>query len=100
MKSRHRLTQKMELFYRNIPPKKQQVAKNKKMRLQVELEFEQNEIKRLAKNTTWKCLVHTCLVQKVLLQNRKLKSLKSFCSKVKNHTRPHPPADSIQKGDT
>ena len=49
MKSRHLLAQKMELFYRNIQPKRQQVAKNEKMRLQVDLEFQQNEIKRLDK---------------------------------------------------
>ena len=49
MKIRHLLMQKMEQFYHNIQPKRQQVAKNEKMRLQVDLEFKQNEIKRLNK---------------------------------------------------
>ena len=39
----------MELFYRDIQPKRQQVAKNERMRLQTDLEFQQNEIKRLNK---------------------------------------------------
>ena len=46
---RHHLAQKMELFYRDIQPKRQQVAKNERIRLQVDLQFQQNEIKRLNK---------------------------------------------------
>ena len=38
----------MELFYHDIQPKRQQVAKNERLRLQVDLEFQQNEIKRLS----------------------------------------------------
>ena len=49
MKSRHLLAQKMGLFYQDIQPKRQQAAKNKRMRLQTDLEFQQNEIKRLNK---------------------------------------------------
>ena len=49
MKSRHLLAQKVELFYHDIQRKRQQVAKNERMRLQVDLEFQQNEIKRLNK---------------------------------------------------
>ena len=47
IKKRHLLVQKMELFYHNIQQKKQQVRKNESMRLQVDLEFQKNEIKRL-----------------------------------------------------
>ena len=47
MKSRHLFAQKMRLFYSDIQPKRQQVAKNERMRMQVDLEFQQNEIKRL-----------------------------------------------------
>ena len=39
----------MGLFYQDIQPKRQQAAKNKRMRLQTDLEFQQNEIKRLNK---------------------------------------------------
>ena len=47
MKSRDLLAQKIELFYRDIQSKRQLVAKNERMRLQTDLEFQQNEIKRL-----------------------------------------------------
>ena len=47
MKSRDLLAQKIELFYRDIQLKRQLVAKNERMRLQTDLEFQQNEIKRL-----------------------------------------------------
>ena len=40
MKSRHLLAQKVELFYQDILPKRQQVAKNERMRLQTNLEFQ------------------------------------------------------------
>ena len=49
MKCRHLLAQKMELFYRDIQLKRQQVAQNERMGLQVNLKFQQNEIKRLNK---------------------------------------------------
>ena len=47
MKSRDLLAQKIELFYRDIQSQRQLVAKNERMRLQTDLEFQQNEIKRL-----------------------------------------------------
>ena len=49
MKSRNLLARKLELFYRDIQPKREQIAKNKKMRLQTDLEFRQNDIKKLNK---------------------------------------------------
>ena len=83
---RHLLAQKMELFYHDIQPKRQQVAKNERLRLQVDLEFQQNEIKRLSEK---------CNVEMFSLPVRggkayaaeQLESLKNFCSKVKKHTR-------------
>ena len=98
MKNRHLLAQKMDFFYCNIQPKRQRIAKNEKMRLQVDLEFQRHEIKRLNKKYNVEMSSHTCVVEKLLLQNRKLENLKSFCSIVKKHTRQLPPAlDSIQK---
>ena len=44
MKSRHILVQNMKIFNRDIQPKRHPVAKNERMRLQVNLEFQQNEI--------------------------------------------------------
>ena len=49
MKSKNLLSKKLELFYRDIQPKREQIAKNKKMRLQTDLEFRQNEIKKFNK---------------------------------------------------
>ena len=49
MKIRDLLARKLELFYRDIQPKREQIAKNEKMRLQIDLEFRQNEIKKLNK---------------------------------------------------
>ena len=86
MKSRHLLAQKMELFYRNIQPKRQQVAKNEKMRLQFDLEFPQNEIKRLDKKHKVE------MISSRMKARQKLESLKSFYLKVKEHTRQLPPA--------
>ena len=43
MKKRHLLTKKMEIFYQEVNEKR----KNSSMRLQTDLEFQQNEIKRL-----------------------------------------------------
>ena len=56
------------------------------------------KLKGWTKNTTWKYLVCLCLREKFMLQNKKLQSLKSFCSKAKKNTRQLPPAlDSILK---
>ena len=45
MKKRHLLKNKMELFYQEVNNKR----KDKRMRLQTDLEFQQNEIKKLNK---------------------------------------------------
>ena len=44
MKKRSNLVNKLEIFYREIQPKRRE---NKRMRLQTDLEFQQNEIKKL-----------------------------------------------------
>ena len=44
MKSRNLLPKKIELFYRDIQQKREQIAENTTMRLQTDLEFSQNEI--------------------------------------------------------
>ena len=49
MKSKNLLSRKLEFFYRDIQPKREQIAKNEKVRLQTNLEFRQNEIKKLKK---------------------------------------------------
>ena len=39
----------MELFYRDFQQKREQIAENTTMRLQTDLEFEENEIKKINK---------------------------------------------------
>ena len=39
MKSKNLLSRKLEFFYRDIQPKREQIAKNEKVRLQTDLEF-------------------------------------------------------------
>ena len=41
------LAKKLEIFYREIDPKRKQIASEDKMRLQTDLEFNQNKIKQL-----------------------------------------------------
>ena len=85
MKSRHLLAQKMELFYQGIQPKRQQVVKNERMRLQTNLEFQQNGIKRLNKKYNVEMFSLRMLGEKLMLQNRKLESLKkAFDQKQKS----------------
>ena len=46
MKSRNLLSKKLELFYRDIQQKREQIAEKATIRLQTDLEFAQNEIKK------------------------------------------------------
>ena len=76
------LSRNLELFYRDIQPKTEQTAKYEKMRLQTDLEFRQNEIKKLNKNLTLKCLAAEYLEEKHPLPNRKLEKSENFFSEV------------------
>ena len=49
MKSRSLLPKKLELFYRDIQQKREQIAEKATIRLQTDLEFAQNEIKKKKK---------------------------------------------------
>ena len=49
MKSKNLLSRELELFYRDIQPKREQTAKKEKMIRQTDLEFRQNMIKKLNK---------------------------------------------------
>ena len=63
MKKKNLLKKKMELFYQEINGKR----KGEKMRLQTDIEFQQNEIKKLNKNNN----VETSRVGKLLLQSKR-----------------------------
>ena len=66
MRKKSNLVQKMELFYKEIEQKRNQ---KEKMRLQVDLEFQ---------NITLKCSVQKLEVEKLLQPNKKLENLKKF----------------------
>ena len=51
MQQQDLLAKKLKLLYDNVSIKR----KKNKMRLQVDQEFQKNEIKDLNKNITWKC---------------------------------------------
>ena len=66
MKNRSLLAKKLEVFFNEIQPKR-----TGKMRLQTDLEFNQNRIKQLNKNLMLTCIIQKFLVVKLLLQSKK-----------------------------
>ena len=70
MKKRHLLSRKIEIFYQEVENKR----KNKRMRLQTDLEFQQNEIKKVNKKHNvemFSTRVREGKGEKHLLQNKK-----------------------------
>ena len=65
MKKKSNLSQKLELFYKEIQPKR---AKGERMRMQTDQEFQQNEIKKLN------------LKYDVDMFSSRIRGVKSFCS--------------------
>ena len=78
MKSRNLSGRKFERFYQDIQPKRQQTAKNEKLRFQTDLEFQQNEIKKLNLKCNVKLLAFVCVEEKHTQPNRKLENSKNF----------------------
>ena len=74
MKSKNLLRKKIELFFGDISKRSDL---NKKMRIQTDQEFKQNEIKKVNKiyNTMLKCSVQKLVGEKHLLRNKKLEIL-------------------------
>ena len=66
MKNRSLPAKKLEVFFNEIQPKR-----TGKMRLQTDLEFNQNRIKQLNKNLMLACIIQKFLVVKLLLQSKK-----------------------------
>ena len=66
MKNRSLLAKKLEVFFNEIQSKR-----TGKMRLQTDLEFNQNRIKQLNKNLMLACIIQKFLVVKLLLQSKK-----------------------------
>ena len=76
----------MELFYKQIEPKREET--DEKLRLQTDLEFQQKEIKKLNEKYNVAFLALKLEVEKLSEPNRKLESLKSYFSRVRNCIRP------------
>ena len=54
------------MFYKDTEPKRDKINDEEKMRIQTDLEFQQNEIRRLNKNIILKCLAEILEVEKHL----------------------------------
>ena len=72
MKKRNLLKKKMELFYQEINGKR----KGEKMRLQTDLEFQQNEIKKLNKRYNVEMFSTRVRSGKVFAAEQKIRELK------------------------
>ena len=97
-KIRHLVAQKMELFYWNIYPKREQVAKNERMRLETDFKFQQNEIKRLNEKCNVEMFSSRVRGGKAYTAEQKIREFKKLLFKSKKATRQLPLAlDSIRK---
>ena len=65
-KKRTLFSKKLEMFYKDTEPKRDKINDEEKMRIQTDLQFQQNEIKRLNKNIILKCLAEILEVEKHL----------------------------------
>ena len=84
MKKRHLLAKKMELFYNDIGEKRNL---NDKMRFQVDLEFQQNEIKKLNKKHNVDMFSTKIRGGKAFAAERKIKELKKLLLRSKNNNK-------------
>ena len=73
----------MKLFYSNIKPKKQQFAKNQKMSLQVDLNFQQNEITKLNEKYNVEIFSSRVRVGKAYVAEQKIREFKKLLLKSK-----------------
>ena len=80
MKKRHLLKKKMELFYEEISNKKS----NETMRLQTDLEFQQNEIKKLNKKHNVEMFSTRVRGGKAFAAEQKIREFKKLLLKTKN----------------
>ena len=72
MKNRSLLAKRLNIFYDNIESKRN----GKRMRLQTDLEFQQNKAKELNKKFDVEMFIQNLVVEKHLLQNKRLQNLK------------------------
>ena len=79
------LARKLELFYKEIEPKREET--NEKMRLQIDLEFQQIETKKLNEKYNVDMFSTKVRGEKPSPPSRKLGSLRSYFSRVRNYIR-------------
>ena len=79
MKKRHLLAKKMEIFYQEVNEKR----KNNSMRLQTDLEFQQNEIKRLNKKYNVEMFSTKLRGGKAFAAEQKIREFKKLLLKMK-----------------
>ena len=79
MKKRHLLAKKMEIFYQEVIEKR----KNSSMRLQTDLEFQQNEIKRLNKKYNEEMFSTKLRGGKAFAAEQKIREFKKLLLKMK-----------------
>ena len=94
MRKKINLVQKMELFYKEIEQKHNQ---KEKMRLQVDLEFQQNEIKKLNQKYNVEMFCTKIRGGKAFAAEQKLENLKKFYLEVNVYINRQKTADSMQK---
>ena len=82
MKKRNLLKKKMELFYEDVSDKCSQ--NKKKTRLQTDLEFQQNEIKKLNKKFHFEMFSTNVRDGKAFAAEQKIRELKKLLLKSKN----------------
>ena len=94
MRKKSNLVQKMELFYKEIKQKRNQ---KEKMRLQVNLEFQQNEIKKLNQKYNVEMFSTKIRGGKTFAAEQKIREFKKFYLEVKVYINRQKPADLMQK---
>ena len=84
MKKRNLLAKKMQLFYEDIEEKR---PKNKKMRLQTDLEFQQNKIKRLNSKYNVEMFGSKTRGRKAFAAEQKIRDLKKLLLRSGNNAK-------------
>ena len=84
MKKRDLLAKKMQLFYKHIEEKR---PKNTKMRLQTDLEFQQNQIKKLNSKCNVEMFTSKTRGGKAFTAEQKIRDLKKLLLRSKNNAK-------------
>ena len=83
MRTKNNLPNKIEEFYKEIDSKR--IKNDEKMRLQVDLEFQQNKIKELNKKYNVQMFTTKNRGGKAYMAEQKIKNLRKYYLELKNH---------------